>query len=183
MNNPATCAQCLMVFTSEHPKQTVCRLCVHPRCPVCRGFLPGSQTNAAQVYCSDTCRQRARAGDRYMILNRDNFTCRVCSRAAASGSDGAASQGEPGWVAGGSLLLNQLVTASWGAVAVAGNTVTLCDSCSLPTDSTGAPAIPVAWVLWLEKRNSFFAIDPNKPLKGLSRGAVRRRTRHGQFTK
>lgn len=145
------CRLCRLPFTQEHPSQSVCRICVMPRCGVCHVPVQGFRR-----YCSPMCRQRARAGDRYTILSRDGFMCRVCGHDASD---------EP-------QELKKMQTPSWSDGApTASTTVTLCEKCSLPDP------IPDAWVERLTTSNSFFGLDPNRPLRGLSRGAVRRNRR------
>ena len=156
--NKVACVVCAHVFEQEHPRQTVCRVCVTPRCPVCCWHMTDAPLDA--VYCSHRCRQRARAGSRYTLLGRDNYTCARC--VFVGDEDNPAS-------------MRRLTLFSWGNPRTAANTVTMCRSCS--KTSVFSDLVTQAWERANRTRNEFFKIDNDQPMTGLSRGEMRRRKR------
>lgn len=166
------CIRCEHVFTQEHPQQSICRVCVAPRCAVCRSFLTIKQARGSVVaassniplYCGPQCRQRARAGDRYMILNRDSYQCRQCGHEA-----------DPTITAS----VATLRLYSWGSTPSTTNTVTVCKRCHRTGKLPEPDQIPLLWVAWVENRNRFFAI-PDRPLKGMSRSDTRQAARRSR---
>lgn len=149
------CCICGHTFEPDHPKQNYCRLCVASRCrtccaPVAVGFW----------YCNTTCRQRARAGARYVILNRDRFTCARCGYEADENIPAS---------------LRRLTVYAWSDPPVAGSAITLCKPCHnarvFPDDTLKA------WEVSIQHANTFLGLRPDSALRYLSRGEKRRRSR------
>ena len=150
------CRVCGVAFVQEHPRQTVCRVCVTPRCAVCCWHLTDAPLGS--IYCGPVCRQRARAGSRYMVLGRDNFTCALCGFVGRDDDP---------------VSLRRLDVFCWGdGVPTAGTAITVCRDCK--DGRVIAPELAAEWERTLLKRNSFFGIRSDLPLRGLSRGEKRR---------
>lgn len=151
------CKTCGVAFTPEHPAQTVCRACVTPRCPICRWYLDAPNTTRDRVYCSNRCRQRARAGAKYTIMGRDAYTCQRCGQKYDENNPQEMKR-----------LAVKMLDPSGEAVAI--NAATFCERC----EPTGLPPGLGSELL---RRTTFFKIDPNQPLGPISRQDMRRRHR------
>lgn len=153
------CTLCGVAYTPEHPAQRICRVCTSPRCPICRTYLADVQSNAVRdrVYCSLRCRQRARAGLRYTLLGRDNYTCQKCKQKY--------DENKPQ-----ELKRLMLKVMDGTAPSVASNVASFCEACEPDNLPAGTEAA-------LLRRTLFFQIDPNQPLGPVSRQEMRRRHR------
>lgn len=151
-----TCARCKLDFVEEHDAQTVCRICVTPRCPVCRWYIEKAQHD--KVYCSERCRQRARAGAKYTIMGRDNYTCQKCGQKYDETKPQELKK----------LRVKIFDAVTHGDKPIPINTATFCDNC----DPSNLPSGIEADLL---RRTTFFQIDPNQPLGPISRQDMRRR--------
>lgn len=151
-----TCARCSTVFTEEHDAQTVCRACVTPRCPVCRWYIDPSRVD--KTYCTDRCRQRARAGAKYTIMGRDNYTCQKCGQKYDETKPQEMKK----------LRVKMFDQVSNGSEPIPLNTATFCENCKPDNLPPGTEAA-------LLRRTTFFQIDPNQPLGPISRQDMRRR--------